>query len=38
MKQEKKLILLLYYFIYVVYDGTREKTHFVITLVFVCSL
>ena len=36
MKQEKKLILLLDYFIYVLYDGAREKTHFVGTLFFVC--
>ena len=38
MEQEKKLILWPYYFLYVVYDEGREKTHFVITLFFVSCL
>ena len=36
MEQEKKLILLLCYFLHVVYDGARGKIHSVITLFFVC--
>ena len=28
MEQEKKVILLEHYLLYVVYDGAREKTHF----------
>ena len=38
IKQEKKFIVLPYYFLYVVYDGGTEKTHFVITLFFVSCL
>ena len=38
MKQEEKLILLKHYFLYVVYDGAREKTDSVIQLFFVCCL
>ena len=38
IKQENKFFLLPYYFLYVGYDEEREKTHFVITLVYVCCL
>ena len=38
MKQEKKLILTQHYFLYVVYNGGREKTDSVIQLFFVCVL
>ena len=34
MEQEKKLILLEHYFLYVVDDGAKNKTHSVITLLF----
>ena len=34
MEQEKKLFLLQHYFLYVVYDGASEKTHFVKKLFF----
>ena len=35
IKQQKNLILLEHYFLYVVYDGVREETHSFITLFFV---
>ena len=38
MQQEKKLILLEHYLLYVLYDGAREKTHSLITLIFVYYL
>ena len=38
MEQQKKPILFEHYFLYVLYDGAREKTHSVITLFFVCCL
>ena len=38
MEQEKKLFLLYLYFLYVVYDGAREKTHSVTTLFFLWFL
>ena len=38
IKKEKKVILLSHYFLYVVYDGARGKTHFVRTLFFVWFL
>ena len=36
MEEEKNLILWYNYFLYVVYDEAREKTHSVITLFFLC--
>ena len=38
MEQEQKLILWPYYFLYLVSDAEREKTHFIITLFFVSCL
>ena len=37
-EEEKKLIPFSHYFLYVVYDGERQKTHSVIKIFFVCCL
>ena len=38
MEQEKTFFLLHHYFLYVVCDGAREKSHLFITLFFACCL
>ena len=38
MEQKKKLILLYNYFLYLLYDGAKEKIHSVTTLFLVCCL